>query len=249
MKRKYEIAVLSKGGFARTVRIYAPKHADRAVIMHDGQNVFSDEEAAYGKSWRALDIIKSAGIKNTAIIGVDSTSTRYDDYLPFPSALSEYGMPEIGGGKAEVYFDFTEHILLPYLDKRFGFERYALVGSSAGAIATLCFALRKIPKITAYGLFSTPLFVTRDKYAELLSDAEFNGDASYLVYVGGNETEGDAPPEVVSNMYVDDAFAVVKSLRRGGARNVKLRLENDGVHDEISWRKPEAEFLKDFSKQ
>ncbi len=249
MKRKYEIAVLSKGGFARTVRIYVPKKADRAVIMHDGQNVFSDGEATFGKSWRAPEILKNADIKNTAIIGVDSTNTRYDDYLPFPSALGDYDMPEIGGGKADTYFDFIEQILLPYLDKRFGFKRYALIGSSAGAIATLCFALRKVPCVTAYGIFSTPLFVTRDKYAELLANAEFDGNASYLVYVGGNETDDAAPPEKISDMYVDDAFSVVKGLRNGGAQKIKLRLENDGIHDEISWRKPESEFFIDFSKQ
>ena len=71
MKRKYEIAVISKNGYARTVRIYAPKSADRAIIMHDGKNVFYDEDAVYKKSWRALDALKSAGVKNTAIIGVD----------------------------------------------------------------------------------------------------------------------------------------------------------------------------------
>ena len=87
MKRKYEIAVLSKGAYARTVRLYVPQKADRAIIMHDGQNVFYDEDAAYKKSWRAIDALKAAGVKNTAIIGIDSVgATRYDDYLPFPTS-------------------------------------------------------------------------------------------------------------------------------------------------------------------
>ena len=247
MKRKYEIAVLSKGGFARTVRIYAPKKADRAIIMHDGQNAFCDEDATYKKSWRALDILKNCKIKNTAVIGVDSVATRMDDYLPYPSTLAEYGMAEIGGGKADVYFDFIEQILIPYLDKRFGFKRYALLGSSAGAIATLCLAERKLPRVSAYGIFSTPLFVSSKSYAEFLANATFDGDAHYYVYVGGNEYDEARLREAESNMYVDDAFTVVKALRRGGAKNIRLRLENDGVHDEICWHRPAAEFFIDFA--
>lgn len=248
MKRKYEIAVLSKGGFARTVRIYAPKKADRAIIMHDGQNAFYDEDASYKKSWRALDLLKATHIKNTAIIGVDSVgATRMDDYLQFPSSLADYGMAEIGGGKANIYFDFIETILLPYLDKRFGFNRYAMLGSSAGALATLGFAERKIPRVKAYGLFSTPLFVNKKSYAEFLEKSTFDDTAQYLVYVGGDEYDQADLREAESSMYVDDAFTVVKALRKSGAKNIKLRLENTAVHDEISWRAPAAEFFAYFA--
>lgn len=57
-KRDYEIVVLSKGAFARTVRVFSPKKADRAILMHDGQNAFRDGDAAYYMSWRALDALK-----------------------------------------------------------------------------------------------------------------------------------------------------------------------------------------------
>lgn len=253
MKRKYEIAVLSKGGFARTVRIYAPKKADRAVIMHDGQNVFCDEDAAYKKSWRALDILSAANIKNTAIIGVDCSPMRMDEYLPFPIELDEY-KPSCGGtgGKASEYFDYLEQMLLPYLDKRFGFEKYAMLGSSAGALATLGFAARKNARVCAYGMFSTPLFICPKAYESMLASADFDDKAYYAVYCGGSELSGElTDPELlkaVPQLYVDSAFTLTNALRRGGATELTLSINNTGCHDEVSWRAPEKQFFEVFSK-
>ncbi len=238
--RKYEIAVISKGAFARTVRIYAPKKATRAVIMHDGQNVFDDADASYGKSWHALDILKAAGAKNTAIIGIDSISaTRTDDYMPFPAEFGDVGS---GGANCETYADYISEILLPYLDKRFGFERYAMLGSSAGAMFTLYYAARQDKRISAYGLFSTPLFPCKTASEKFLTESSFAPDAYYCVYTGGNENVDGATPD----LFVDDAFTVVKSLRRSGAKNIDLLFDNVGEHDETFWREPEKKFFEKF---
>lgn len=252
MKRKYEIAVISKGGYARTVRIFAPKKADRAVIMHDGQNVFYDEDAAFKKSWRALDALQSAGIKNIAVIGVDCSPMRMDDYLPFPIELDEYKPSCDGtGGKAVEYFDYIEQMLLPYLDKRFAFKKYAMLGSSAGALATLGFAARKNPKLCAYGLFSTPLFICPEAYEKMLNSTEWDGDAHYRIYCGGNEQSGElTDPELIKavpQLYVDSAFTLTNALRRGGVKNLTLTIDNTGVHDETCWRAPEELFFREFS--
>lgn len=250
MKRKYEIAVLSKGAFARTVRIYAPKKADRAIIMHDGQNAFCDSEASFKKSWRVLDLLKAEGIKNTAVIGIDSTPTRDDDYMPFPTELEKYGLP-VSGGKADIYADYIEQTVLPYLDKRFNFKYYGLLGSSAGALATLYIASRKNTKIKAYGMYSTPLFVCPKAHAEFLNSLKLNEDAFYHVYTGGSERTDEVPdPEIcarVPQLFVDDAFTLVNSLRNGGAKNIILDMNNTSVHDETCWRAPAQKFFKAFS--
>lgn len=251
MKRAYEIAVIGKGGYARTVRIYAPKKSDRAVIMHDGQNSFYDGDAAYGKSWRALDALKQNGIKNTAIVGIDSVgATRYDDYFPFPTETEEYGFPKCGG-KADVYADYIQSMVIPYLDERFGFKLYGMAGSSAGANMTAYYASKRDGRFKAYAMFSTALFVAPDAYGEFLKEASFDPDALYSVYVGGNEDTGELDdPRItgkIPQLYVDDAFALTNALRSSGAKNLTLRYSHNGEHDEVSWREPFAEFLKLFS--
>ena len=241
--RKYEIAVVSKNGYARTVRIYAPKKADRAVIMHDGQNAFYDSDASYGKSWRTLDALKSLGIKNTAVIGVDSTAMREDDYLPFPTD------PELGkirGGNAKAYMDFIDDGLLPYLDKRFSFKLYGMIGSSLGALATLFYAARNNKKFTAYGLLSTPMFVSAKAYDDFLESATFDTDSFYEIYVGGNERYDGS--DKISDLYVGDAFRLTKALREHGVKKLRLNVENEGVHDENCWREPHKRFLAEFAK-
>ncbi|MDE6293291.1 MAG: hypothetical protein K2L88_01560 [Clostridiales bacterium] len=252
MKRKYEIAVLSKGGFARTLRIYAPKSADRAIIMHDGQNVFYDDDATYKKSWRALDVLKAAGIKNTAIIGIDSTNvTRSYDYLPFPpETAATYGI-KLVGGNADVYMDYIEQIVLPYLDKRFGFKFYGMLGSSAGGLATLYFASRKNAKLKAYGMFSTPLFVSPEAFGKFFETASFDKDAYYKIYTGGSEHTGEVPPELKdkeAQLFVTDSYSITDALRRSGVKNLDLTVVNTAGHDELAWREPEKDFFKVFSK-
>lgn len=241
--RKYEIAVVSKGAFARTIRIFAPKKATRAVIMHDGQNVFCDEDSTYKKSWRALDMLKAAGVKNTAIIGIDSiAATRFDDYIPFPSEMTDDVKFE--GSNCLTYAEYISETLLPYLDKRFGFECYAMLGSSAGAMFTLYYAARKDKRVRAYGLFSTPLFVCKTANEKFLKESAFDPDAYYCVYTGGNErTVGDT-----RDMYVNDAFAAVNALRGSGAKNIELIFDNTGEHDECFWRAPEKRFFERFSE-
>lgn len=249
MKRKYEIAVLSKGGFARTVRIYAPKSADRAIIMHDGQNVFYDEDATYKKSWRALDALKAENIKNTAIIGIDSTATREYDYMPFPSELSDYGMPTTGG-KADAYMEYLEEIIIPYLDKRFGFKFYGMLGSSNGGLATLYFAARKNPRVRAYGMFSTPLFVSPAAFNKFFESATFDSTAYYKIYTGGSEVTTDKPElmSIEQQMFVTDSYTLTDELRKSGVKNLDLTVTNTAIHDELAWRVPEQDFFKKFSQ-
>lgn len=249
MKRKYEIAVLSMGGYARTVRIYAPKKTDRAVIMHDGQNVFDDSTAAFGKSWRVLDTLKRCAIKNTAIIGIDSVATRDDDYMPFPSELENVGIKKCGGN-AGMYADYIERIIIPYLDKRFGFEFYGMLGSSAGALATLTVAARKNARIKAYGMYSTPLFVSASAFDRYLPTASFDANAFYHVYVGGNEVTGEVPENLLqkeSQLFVDDSFKLTNALRAGGAQNIRLDMINSAGHDELAWRVPSTAFFSAFA--
>ncbi len=248
MKRKYEIAVISKAGYARTVRIYAPKKADRAVIMHDGQNVFNDADAMYGKSWRAVEALEALGIRNTAIIGIDSVeASRRNDYLPFPNELGEYGMAP-SGGFADAYMQYIEDGIMPYLEKRFGFGAYGMLGSSAGALVTLYYAARHDARFKAYGLFSAPIFFSPSAFDEFFAKTEFP-DAYYEVYVGGNEqTDKIDPPEAVPDLYVGYAFKLTAALRKSGIKRLHLTVENEGIHDETSWREPEKRFFKVFSR-
>lgn len=250
-KRIYEIAVLAKGGYARTLRIYSPKNADRAVVMHDGQNVFDDQTAAYKKSWRAADILKQAGIKNTAIVGIDCAPTREDDYTPFANELGEYGVKP-SGGKADLYCDYIRSIVIPYLDGRFKYKMYGMLGSSAGALATVAFAALKHPKFKAYGMFSAPLFLSPAAFDGMFTPDVFPADAMYRIYAGGLEALDEIPDSdkraAIPQMFVDDAFTLCNAVRRCGATDLKLYMDQSAVHDETCWRAPEKEFLTAFSK-
>lgn len=240
---------MSMGAYARTLRIYSPKKADRAVIMHDGQNVFRDEDATYKKSWRALDALKAANAFNTAIVGIDSIDkTRMDDYLPYATETEKYGIPACGGN-ADMYVEFLSRTVLPYLDKRFGYKFYGALGSSAGAIASMYIATKGIDRFKAYGMFSVPLFVSPDAFSDLFEKKPFDESAMYRIYTGGNETEDVGEySHLIPDLYVESFHTLITALRKSGATDIKASFDNGGVHDEVCWRAPEKEFFKDFSK-
>lgn len=244
--KNYETAVVSNGEMARTLRIYAPKHADRAIIMHDGRNVFFDKDSSYNKSWRMIEILKTQKAKNIAVIGIDvPDATRYDDYTAF--AADEH-IPYDVGGKADAYLNYLKNTVIPYLDKRFGYKKYAMLGSSAGALATISFAALNNPRFCAYGLFSTALLFNSAKYAEFLESAQFDSNSMFCVYVGGNEHEDNYDaPDAVPSLYVNNAFSIVNALRRNNVQNLSFIYKHNAVHDEVSWRLPTAEFVKNFS--
>ena len=107
------------------------------LYMHDGQNVFFDEEATFGVSWGALgtiDALAADGIP-LVVVAVDNTPDRMSEYTPIPDP--DY--PE--GGGADAYGRFLVEELKPYIDYHFPTScrprDSAVVGSSLGGLVSL----------------------------------------------------------------------------------------------------------------
>lgn len=216
MKRNHEIVVLSKGAYARTVRIYSPKKATRAIITHDGQTAFAQNGI--------FDLLRSC-TKNTALVAIDATPTRLDDHFPFRTENVDC-IDSPFGGNADQYRDYVTQTLLPYLDKRFGYAEYAVIGYGSGAAATLYLAdaAHAHPRVTTYGIFCAPLFVAPEGFSRFLNDTKF-ADARYYVYSDGanfREQAVTAP----NALYSASAVSIAAALQRCGVRSVSLQINN-----------------------
>lgn len=233
--RKYEIVVLSKGAYARTVRIYSNKHADRAVVFHDGKSVFEGDGGLH-----AIELVRSVKAKNVAVVAIDCVST--DDYIPFAVENDDAH----AGGKTDEYRDFILQTLIPYLDRRFKFDFYAMAGIGLSAAATLYIAASKSERLRAYGLFSTPLFFCPRAFDEFLSGASFDKSALYSVYTGGSERP-DGLPEQISQAFVSDSFKTVNALRLSGVKDLTFSLDNLGTYDNSSRLPHIKKFITDFN--
>lgn len=233
-----EIVVLSKNGRAHTLRIVAPKKAKIALICHDGQNVFDEKSSSFGMSLNICKVLKKIhASKKVAIIAIDSTAARMRDYTPFVRE-GNCKYPDEGSGDGEKYMQYITDCVIPYIKKRFGYTKFAMMGSSAGANISLCYSTQGVSEVSAYGLFSTATFYAPEQFDKYLTEREFNNTNKFFVYVGGDE--GDSEEERVD--FMDDAFNLVKRLHKQNIQNIQFRFDRLAKHNEIAW----AKYMPDF---
>lgn len=100
-------------GNTRSAIVYMPpSYAENTekryplLVCHDGQNMFNDSTATYGRSWRAqetLDGLAAAGtVEELVVVAVyNAGEARIDEYT--------YSVDEhYGGGRGDAYLDFLE---------------------------------------------------------------------------------------------------------------------------------------------
>ncbi len=134
----------------RNVTVYLPPgYAARGgpypvLYMHDGQNVFEDDRAYGGESWRlgqtADALIEAGKIEPLLIVGIDHAGEkRAQEYTPTATK-------RLGGGQAARYGRLIVEELKPFIDRTYPTAtesaRTGLGGSSLGGLVSLFLGLR-----------------------------------------------------------------------------------------------------------
>ncbi|CAM2009166.1 alpha/beta hydrolase [Acanthopleuribacter pedis] len=130
-------------GNVRGVRVYLPPSYDEnllksypVVYCHDGQNLFEAATAFGGREWRldeTSDALVMQGVIQEAIyVGIDNTgASRLPEYTPTAD-------PNYGGGDGDLYLDFIENEVVPWIENslrtRAGANTRFLMGSSLGGL-------------------------------------------------------------------------------------------------------------------
>eukprot|EP01012_Entosiphon_sulcatum_P031968 TRINITY_DN406_c0_g1_i1.p1 TRINITY_DN406_c0_g1~~TRINITY_DN406_c0_g1_i1.p1 ORF type:complete len:435 (-),score=67.90 TRINITY_DN406_c0_g1_i1:1243-2547(-) len=134
----------------RTLVVYTPpsylenplKTHRNVLIMHDGQNLFNASTSFGGVAWDCQDtvdaLINQGAMEEVVIVGVyNSGQNRINEYTY--SYSSQYQ----AGGQGDLYLDFLEQTVLPYVQKQYRIapqrERLGILGSSLGGLIS-CYA-------------------------------------------------------------------------------------------------------------
>jgi predicted alpha/beta superfamily hydrolase len=141
-------------GNGRKLRIYLPpgyaensKKRYPVLYMHDGQNLFDANTAAYGVEWNIDEVadrmIANGSMQEVIIVGIDNTADRIAEYTPCCD-------PKHGGGKLNDYAKFITSTLKPWVDSHYRTQKdrqhTAIMGSSLGGIASVYIAA-KYPQV------------------------------------------------------------------------------------------------------
>ena len=223
-----------------TLYVMLPKHYTKdekypLLLMHDGQNLFYDEEASFGVSWGLNDLYENESKKPIIIAGISCANglDRLDEYNPFLSELKVgFGeTPRTTGGKGDQYLHDIQSDVLPYLYEVYSIDKTNITigGSSMGGHISL-YASLMYPHVFKNAICLSNAFWISEK--DLVKFIQKNRKKHYgAIYLdtGDSEDEHDFT-------YLKSNDLVYQALKDKGL-NPHYEIIKGGKHHESSWRK------------
>lgn len=222
---------------------YADRERRYAVLyMFDGQNLFSDAEATYGKCWGILDYLTA---HNVPLIVAAIECSQHSEGDPCGGRLSEYSpfdffAPRFGGhiqGRGKLTMDYFTQVFKPYVDEHYPTlpdrEHTFIGGSSMGGLMTL-YALMEYNDVFSRGAALSPSVAFDPKAVrEMIADAEIGETVLYM-----DMGEQEMRSRNAKKIYADAASQLTK-------KGVLLtsRIVPGGFHSEASWERQIPFFL------
>ncbi|MCH2213971.1 MAG: alpha/beta hydrolase-fold protein [Flavobacteriales bacterium] len=178
----------------RRIRVLLPSNYDETEIdypvlyMHDGQNLFSDQESFAGE-WEideAMLMFENDGYDGAIIVALDNGgSLRIEEYTP-------YSHPVYGGGEGDLYVEFLVNTLKPAIDLEYRTlpqrEFTGLMGSSLGGLISFYGGMKYQEVFSKVGVFS-PSFWFNDSIYDFADEVGKNEDMQFYFLAGGQESE------------------------------------------------------------
>ena len=200
------------------------------LYLFDGQNVFFDEDASFGRSWRMADWLE-ANQPPVIVVGIESSNVgngRLQEYSPF-SYKEEDGTFIRGEGRT--LLRWMTDTLKPLIDERYRTlpEREAtfIAGSSMGGLIALYGVTHFSDVFGAAAVLSPSLWVHPDKSLSMIDSGNFPPHT--LIYMDyGSEEMGNHP----ANYRCLTNSAVHLMVRDC---DLTFRIVPGGSHCEASW--------------
>ena len=234
----------------RTIRVYDPETCSEerpcdVLFMHDAQNLFDDEMSYHEVSWRVIEGLEKANVKNMIIVGIDNSPTeRMNEYSPYETNIELKNRFIKGtGGKGLIYIDFIVDDVLPEIKSRYDTsENYYMAGSSMGAYISMFAAMRYPSLFKGIGCFSIASWFNEDQFLNDLKASTIYPDTSFFISVGDQETSSDDLKEF-PEIYINNSKHVYEVLQNKGIKRLSFRIVN-GKHNERQWMNLFPEFIK-----
>ncbi|MBQ8095280.1 MAG: alpha/beta hydrolase [Clostridia bacterium] len=209
------------------------------LYLFDGQNLFYDRDASFGKSWNLAEYVEKSD-PECILVGIESNpfgNERLSEYSPFT-----HNTPELGyiHGTARTTISWLLNELKPAIDESFRSmpdrDHTFIGGSSMGGLISLF-------GITAYNsefsralCLSPSLWVNPDKVRQMISNSKI--EPHTLVYMDyGSE-------EMSNHAATFDALLECTRLLLNRDVDLTFRIEPYGDHSEASWEKRVPIFMR-----
>lgn len=244
IRKKIKIPALT-GEKERTSYVYLPVGYDEdedtrypVLYMFDGHNLFTDEEATFGKCW-GLEKFLDENQVPLIVAAVECNhegNSRLSEYSPV--SFGFHGQRVVGRGKK--YMDWLVGTFKPTVDGNYRTlpdrAHTMIAGSSMGGLMTL-YALAKYGKYFSGGAALSPsLWVQNGEVPDFITKSSFRNDTVLFTDYGTKEFKNHSPQMKLFG----ETFKIL--LDKGVA--VTARIVPGGTHSEASWEREIPYFLK-----
>lgn len=224
----------------RRAYVYLPTMYDElpearfpVLYMFDGQNVFFDEDATFGKSWgleEYLDFTDTPLIVAAVECNAGRNNERLIEYSPYRFDDEQYGHFD---GRGRSTLEWYLRRFKPYVDGHFRTlpdrEHTFIGGSSMGGLMSLYALLQYNRSFSRAAALSPSLWVAPDKLVTLAQKARLAPGAVLYMDYGAREMGNH------DGMRAGYARMAGQLVRRG--IHVTSRIVPGGTHSEASWQK------------
>lgn len=237
MVEEFEVTIPAlSGNKKRRAFVYLPVgygNGERypVLYMFDGQNLFYDEDATYGKCWGLRDYLDytDTPLIVAAVECNGEGNKRLEEYSPTDFM---YGDKKICG-KGAKYLNWLVKSFKPYIDENYltlpDKDNTAIGGSSMGGLMSL-YALSKYGRVfSKCASLSPSLWVYGGKVPEFLDNGRLNGRHTVYMDYGSKEFS--------NHLEQKPAFADTVRLLMECGVNVTSCVVKGGKHCEESWQK------------
>lgn len=229
----------------RKVTVYLPQSYETStdrypvLYMHDGQNVFRDEEANYGTSWGIPDYLDQSSI-NLIVVGIDCNHHRFErfnEYGPWVNhtiSRQVIDTDEPLGGEGPAYIDFLVHELKPFIDKNYRTipDDTSMMGSSMGGLIST-YAACKYPAIfKKVASVSSAYWFNQKEIEELVTLSDLSRIEKFYLDIGTQEVSS----KVDAKQYVASSLPIYDVLKTK-VPSCKFEIVEGAEHNEAAWRK------------
>ncbi len=241
MVKKWTITIPQlTGDEPRRAYIYLPESYEYDTLrrypvlyMSDGQNVFFDWDATYGKSWglkEYMDFTQTEMIIAAVECDRSPDNGRLSEYSPFDFTDPKWGTFE---GRGAITMDWYVEEFKPFIDANYRTvpdrEATFIAGSSMGGLMSLYAVTAYNEVFSGAAALSPSLWVSPVQLNRLIRETYFApGTRVYLDY-------GSEEMEFHSRMVKQ--FAKVTQLLLEKHVYVTSRIVPGGDHSEASWEK------------
>lgn len=213
------------------------------LYMFDGHNLFYDEDATYGRSWRLLNHLYALETP-MIVVGMECSHEGYErlsEYAPYP-----FYDPEFGGdfeAKGRQTMRFLVETLKPYVDRHFPTlpdrKHTWIAGSSCGGLMSIYALLAYSNVFSKAAALSPYILPSQSSLLYQASHQRMRLPAS--LYLSWGAQEGNGGHEFIQETAVLSVLSNI--LLKKGVR-LQFDVQPFGQHCEAEWENRADTFLR-----